>query len=329
MMSLSFQLAAIILATGFLIVWLAGQRRAVGESLAEGAANRGEARRPNRPSVFSIRGLRKDYPSPAGPVTAVRNVNIEIGEGVTAIVGPSGGGKTTLLNCIGGLDVPTSGQVWFCGTRLDFDDGEVMRQFRAEGVAWVFQELNLITHQSVAENVALPLLCRGVKRREALETAKRMLNCLDIGHFASRSREQLSRGQQQRVAIARAFASDAAVVLADEPTGSLDPETAETVMQAFRWMSHVEGKPVVLVTHNHELARKYCDRVLLCAADGLREMAEETVADGSIDGLAADDRSPSTEGISFVPPGREQDRLPAQPQTALLEIEPLSAKDTP
>ena len=95
-----------------------------------------------------------------------------------------------------------------------------------------------------------------------------MLDCLDIGHLSGRTREQLSRGQQQRVAIARAFASDASVVLADEPTGSLDPNTAETVMQAFRQMSYDGNKPVIVVTHDLDLARRYCDRILLCTVDG-------------------------------------------------------------
>lgn len=286
--------------------------------------SRGDVNHADRVPVFSIRGLRKDYPGPAGQVTAVCNINAEIGAGLTAIVGPSGGGKTTTLNCIGGLDAPTGGQVWFYGTRLDFDNAAAMQRFRGAGVAWVFQELNLITHQTVAENVALPLLCRGIGRRDALVVARGMLEVLGIAHLADRSREQLSRGQQQRAAIARAFTSDAAVVLADEPTGSLDPETAETVMQIFRGMSHSEGKPVVLATHNHELAWKYCDRVLLCTADGLRDLTGETAADRLLPVPTAD------AGASYP---EEGGRSLAPSQTTPPEVEPSSSifpvKDAP
>jgi ABC-type lipoprotein export system ATPase subunit len=318
-----------------------GDRHAVG---VRGSSQRSSGSEPVRsePSVYSIRRLRKDYPSPLGPITAIRDVSVEIGSGVTAIVGPSGEGKTTLLNCIGGLDVPTAGEVWFKGTRLQFDAPEAMRWFRAEGVAWVFQELNLITHQTVAENVALPLLCRGSKRADALVTARRMLERFGIGQLSERPREQLSRGQQQRVAITRAFASNAAVVLADEPTGSLDPATAELVMQEFRRMSQAEGKPVILVTHNHDLARRYCDRVLLCTTDGLRDVVAGPPDDGhGTSGTPADlslptaDGDPrSMEGGHAVPWSLDSDRPRShQTKTKLIELNPSDEsfleKETP
>jgi putative ABC transport system ATP-binding protein len=147
-----------------------------------------------------------------------------------------------------------------------------LRRYRSRCVAWVFQDLNLIAHLNVVENAALPLLCRGWKRRAALAVAKRYVEQLGLADWACHYPHQLSRGQKQRVAIARAFASDAQVILADEPTGSLDPATADSVLEAFRDLSEETGKPVVLVTHDQERARQYADRILLCKAGQLIEV---------------------------------------------------------
>jgi ABC-type lipoprotein export system ATPase subunit len=223
-----------------------------------------------RPPIYKTQGLWKVYPGPAGPVAAVRNVDVELREGLTAIVGPSGGGKTSLLNMFGGLDEPSAGWIEYRGQAIPFHDTAAMQLFRSECVAWVFQELNLIGHQTAVENVALPLLCRGTQRKEALDVADELLERLGVAHRRGHYPEQLSRGERQRVAIARAFASNAGVILADEPTGSLDPKTADGVMQAFRDMAHREGKPVVLVTHNLELAG-HCDRRLVCTREGVVE----------------------------------------------------------
>ena len=221
------------------------------------------------PLLYRMRGLRKDYTGPGGTVTALRETDADVGSGMTAILGVSGEGKSTLLNCIGGLDSPTKGVVIFKGTRLPTGDPRAMRFFRATKVAFVLQDRNLITHQTVEENAALPLLCRGVSRREALAAARKNLELVGIGDLAGRHPHQLSGGQKQRVAIARALTSGAEVILADEPTGSLDPKTSEGVMRAFRNLSQRMGTPVVLVTHNHGLAHKYCDRVIELTSSGL------------------------------------------------------------
>jgi len=169
------------------------------------------------------------------------------------------------LNLLGGLDQPTRGEVWFRDIRLQFGNGRWMDDYRSRRVAWVFQDLNLISHQTAAANAAFPLLCRGVARSTALDTARSSLAELGLDSEGDRYPNQLSRGQQQRVAIARAFTSGAEVVLADEPTGSLDPEKAQEVMTAFTRLSRQTGVPVIMVTHDHSLAESYCDHVLICS----------------------------------------------------------------
>ena len=225
--------------------------------------------------IFSLRRVKKIYRDSEGSVVALNDVTIDFFPEFTALVGPSGEGKTTSLNLVGGLDSPTSGQIFVFGIPLRFDESAAMRRYRGTIPAWVFQEMNLVSHQTALENAALGLLCRGVGRRKALRAAMENLELLGIGRLAKRYPSQLSRGQQQRVAIARAFTSDAKIILADEPTGSLDPATAEAVMAECRKLSQRTGKPVVLVTHNHSLARRYCDRILECAGNGIRDITEQ------------------------------------------------------
>jgi len=241
------------------------------------AATPGEQtnQRHHPPPIFSLRGVRKVYRDSEGGVVALNDVTIDIFPEVTALVGPSGEGKTTTLNLLGGLDSPTAGRVFAFGVSLQYQDSAAMQLYRGTIPAWVFQELNLVTHQTALENAALGLLCRGVARRKAMLAAMQNLELLGIARLAKRYPPQLSRGQQQRVAIARAFTSDAKIILADEPTGSLDPATAEAVMVEFRKLSKRTGKPVVLVTHNHSLAQHYCDRVLECSGNGIRDITEQ------------------------------------------------------
>jgi putative ABC transport system ATP-binding protein len=225
----------------------------------------------NQTAVFDVRQVTKVYPTPAGPVQALAGATALIGRGITAVVGPSGGGKSTLVALLGGLMSPTAGEVLALGERIPYEDDDALRRYRAAGVAVVFQDLNLIGHLTALGNAALPLLCRGVSRRRALAVARGNLRLLGLEALAGRHPHQLSRGQKQRVAIARAFSSGAAVIVADEPTGSLDPDTAEVVMDAFRALAERQNRPVVLVTHDHDLARRYGDRILECRGGALAD----------------------------------------------------------
>jgi len=232
--------------------------------------------RPPSDVLVRLRGVAREYPSPEGkPIIALRDVDLDVRRGeALGIIGPSGLGKSTLLNILAGIDFPTRGEVRYAGVKLPSSEADELRRHRAERVSIVFQDLNLISHLSALENAALPLLCRGVKRAEALAQARSNLERLGLGELLRRLPSQLSGGQKQRVAIARAFTSRAPLILADEPTGSLDPETAREVMDAFAELAREHGTTWVVVTHDPRLARRYCDRVLACTALGLEPVEE-------------------------------------------------------
>lgn len=288
------QMLAVVLVVSIAILMI----RAVVRGAAPEVAGGQHRSRPSDAPLYSIRSLRKIYRASAETICALRDVDVDLGYGVTGIVGPSGQGKSTFLNCIGGLDVPTRGQILFKGRPVPFGDEVAMRRFRAHNVVWVFQDLNLVTHQTVVENTALPLLCRGVPRRRALAAATENLTRVGLAGFGGRRPHQLSGGQKQRAAIARAFTAGAEVILADEPTGSLDPESAEEMMKAFRELSVSTGTPLVLVTHNHELAHKYCDRVLECSTDGLKDVTRPRVMGSCPPCGAADDMGGAVDEIA-------------------------------
>jgi putative ABC transport system ATP-binding protein len=242
------------------------------------------------PPLFALDAVSKSYRDAAGrELHVLRDASVDVGgDGMTALIGPSGQGKSTLLNILGGLDTEYSGRIRCCGEPLPRGEGDALRQYRAGRVSFVFQDLNLITHLTAAENVALPLICRGEPRPQAIAAGIDALRMLGVGDLADRRPASLSGGQRQRVGIARAFASRAQVILADEPTGSLDPENAEHVMAAFRDLCHRYRRPCVIVTHNVELAARYCDRIL-------------RIARGAIDDVTVT-RSHASGLVSEVPP---------------------------
>lgn len=182
------------------------------------------------------------------------------------IVGPSGHGKSTLLHLLGGLEPPHAGELSFRGRPMP-RLATSLRRFRLHHVAFVWQELNLVGHLDARHNVALPRLAQRERRREALAVADMWLDRLGMGRLERRMPAQLSGGQKQRVAIARALASDAEVILADEPTGSLDPGHAHSVMGALREVAEEDGRHVLVVSHDVPLVAHHAD-VLLHLADG-------------------------------------------------------------
>lgn len=228
--------------------------------------------KPLPPIIFKVRNLSVDYYTPESIIHVLRNVNINLYKEMTAILGTSGQGKTTFLRTLGGLLAPTEGKVAFKDELIPYDSDADLRHFRATCVDWVFQNLNLFGHQTALENVMFPMLCRRISRAEAKERALWALKLTGIEDLWDRSLPQMSQGQKQRVAIAQAFASNCDVILADEPTASLDPDTAELVMSELRRLSLALHKPVVLVTHNPTLAKQYCDRILKCQKGTLVEI---------------------------------------------------------
>ena len=192
---------------------------------------------------------------------ALNDVTLEIApRKITAIYGPSGCGKTSLLSIISGLDSQYQGNLYFKNQNMrDFSERD-LTYFRKAHIGFVFQNFNLISHQSVLENVKMPLYVKNMTDKEMVEIAERELTRLGIGDFIKKNVKQLSGGQKQRVAIARALVNNPEMIVADEPTGSLDSQSQENVLEIFKELAEA-GKTVIIVTHNPEVA-DYADVVI-------------------------------------------------------------------
>ena len=192
---------------------------------------------------------------------ALNDVTLEIEPAkITAIYGPSGCGKTSLLSIISGLDSQYQGNLYFKNQNMrDFSERD-LTYFRKAHIGFVFQNFNLIPHQSVLENVKMPLYVKNMTDKEMVEIATKELNRLGIGGFIKKNVKQLSGGQKQRVAIARALVNNPEMIVADEPTGSLDSQSQENVLEIFKELAEA-GKTVIIVTHNPEVA-DYADVVI-------------------------------------------------------------------
>jgi putative ABC transport system ATP-binding protein len=199
-----------------------------------------------------VRGLRKTYQSP--PVRALRGVDLTVRRGeFVALMGPSGSGKSTLLHLIAGLDSPDEGTVAIAGVRTEELSAARLARLRRRHVGLVFQFFHLIEHMSALENVALAALVAGAKPTDATERARTLLDTLGLLESAGDLPGALSGGQRQRVAIARALANRPTLLLADEPTGSLDSDGQAEVLELFSRL-HQAGRTILMVTHSHEVA---------------------------------------------------------------------------
>jgi putative ABC transport system ATP-binding protein len=206
--------------------------------------------------VIKLADVTKIYRQGAQQVTALDRVNLEIQRGeFLAVSGPSGCGKSTLLNLLGGLDVPTSGQVIIEGVDLaEMDDARLTR-FRRERVGIIFQFFNLIPILDVRENVALPFLIRGMPTKEANERATDLLQMVGLLDRQSHHAQDISGGEMQRVAIARAIINDPDIILADEPTGNLDSKTGRKILELLSRLNADLKKTVILATHSSDAAQ--------------------------------------------------------------------------
>ena len=211
--------------------------------------------------MLKLKNIVKEYPTGDSKVVALKGVNIEFRKSeFVSILGHSGCGKTTLLNIIGGLDQYTSGDLIIEGkSTKDFKDGD-WDSYRNHSIGFVFQNYNLIPHQTVLSNVELALTLSGVSKTERHERAKAALEKVGLGDQLNKKPNQMSGGQMQRVAIARALVNDPEILLADEPTGALDTETSVQIMDLLKEISH--EKLVIMVTHNPELAEEYSTRII-------------------------------------------------------------------
>jgi putative ABC transport system ATP-binding protein len=216
--------------------------------------------------VVDVQGLEKRYAEAA--VFSGVSLQVKAGEFV-AIVGDSGVGKSTLLNCMAGLDHWDAGSLKVQGTDLGSMNDEQLALWRRKSVGFVFQAFHVLPHLDVAQNIGLPLLLLGQKPAQFSPRANEMLQAVGLDGLGTRLPQQLSGGQLQRVAIARALVHAPALVLADEPTGNLDPSTAERVMDALIAQTKSSGAALVLVTHSQTAAAR-ADRVLHLTALGIR-----------------------------------------------------------
>jgi len=211
-------------------------------------------------AVLAAYEVSKKVSSPEGSLTILSDVSFSIGPGDSvAVVGPSGAGKSTLLALLAGLDLPTTGHVMLNGANLSDLDEDGRAQVRAESVGFVFQSFHLVPSLNALENVMLPLELAGVA--DARGASRSIIEQVGLADRWSHYPAQLSGGEKQRVAIARAFATEPAVLFADEPTGNLDTRTGSTIMELMFELNRNSSTTLVLVTHDSSLAGR-CDRVL-------------------------------------------------------------------
>ena len=209
-------------------------------------------------SMINMRGIvKRFYIGQPNELEILHGIDLDVTEGeFLSIVGASGSGKSTLMNLIGALDRPTSGTYFLDGQDVGQADDLTLSAIRCKKVGFVFQNFNLIPRTNALKNVELPMMYAGVPQRQRTERAMALLDMVEMTDRCRHQPNELSGGQKQRVAIARAMANDPAIVLADEPTGALDSKTGRLVMDIFHRLNRDQGKTVILITHNRELAKE-------------------------------------------------------------------------
>jgi len=224
--------------------------------------------------ALTVRGVRKTFEADNAPVRALRGVDLTVAAcEFLAIMGPSGCGKSTLLNLVAGLDVPDEGTITVAGEEVTGRGEDELARLRRKHMGIVFQFFNLLEGMTVLENVALPTIIAGRKRRMAETRARDLLDLLGIGNKAAAVPGVLSGGQRQRLAIARALANEPTLLLADEPTGALDSEGGAEVIELLRRL-HKSGQTIILVTHDPDVAE---------AAERIVRMRDGRIIDADVD----------------------------------------------
>ena len=205
-------------------------------------------------ALIQIRDLCKIYNPGVNEVRAIDHVSLTIEKGeYVAIIGQSGSGKSTLMNMLGCLDVPTDGAYYLDGQDVSHLSDDELSDIRNQEIGFIFQGFNLISSFTAVENVELPLLYRGVGKRERHELAVKALEKVGLSERLTHKPSEMSGGQQQRVAIARAIAQAPPIILADEPTGNLDSSSSKEIIEILKAL-HKEGRTVILITHDNEIA---------------------------------------------------------------------------
>ena len=215
----------------------------------------------DRNPIIEMERITKTYQMGSQVVHALRGVNLEIKQGeFVAIMGPSGSGKSTLMNMIGCLDVPTDGSYILNGTDVSTMTDDDQARIRNQQIGFVFQHFNLLARTSALKQVSLPLMYSGISKSERSTIAQKALDQVGLGDRVHHRPDELSGGQQQRVAIARAIATNPSIILADEPTGALDTQTGEDILQLFKELN-AGGMTIVMITHDPEVGEN-ADRII-------------------------------------------------------------------
>ena len=223
---------------------------------------------------IAVRDVTRSYDLDGIVVPALRGVSLTIEAGdYVAIVGPSGSGKSTLMHLLGGLDRPTAGELLLGGRSVSTLSAGELAQLRNEVIGFVFQSFHLLARTSARDNVALPLIYRGIRGAERRARADEMLRLVGLGHRLDHRPNQLSGGEQQRVAIARALVTEPSVLLADEPTGNLDSKAGEAVLELLERLNLERGVALAIVTHDLSVAARARRQITM--RDG-RIAADET-----------------------------------------------------
>lgn len=213
-------------------------------------------------AAIEVRGLRKAYHLGDETIVALHKMDLRIERGeICCIFGTSGSGKSTLLNQLAGMEKPTSGEVLIGGVPISHLDEEELAAFRQRNLGFIFQSYNLLPTLTAVENVALPLLFRGVDPKTRRQAAVKLLERVGLGHRLGHYPGQMSGGQQQRAGIARAFVANPKIIFADEPTGNLDTKTTAEIMGMVTEFARRYRQTIVLVTHDPAMA-KYADRIV-------------------------------------------------------------------
>jgi putative ABC transport system ATP-binding protein len=227
-------------------------------------------------AFIALRQLNKTYPEGSEQRHVLQNVELSVQQGeIVVLLGRSGSGKSTMLNLLAGIDLPSSGEIEIAGTRLNQLSEQKRTLFRRRHIGFVFQSFNLIPTLTVAENLLLPMELNHIPSAEALAKVQQLLNNLGLGDRLQSFPDRLSGGEQQRVAIARALVHDPVLVLADEPTGNLDRHTGETALAVFRELIRQAGKTMIVATHSHDVL-EIADRVITLEEGQLSEQTPPT-----------------------------------------------------
>ena len=226
-------------------------------------------------SIVTARNISKVYLLGKTKVQALKDVSLDIYEGeYLCIMGPSGSGKSTLFNIVGGLDTPTTGRITINNIDISSMNSNELSWHRCKTIGYVFQSFNLIDILTAQENVAQPILFSGIKEKEAMDKAAAILEKVGLAHRLTHLPSEVSGGQQQRIAIARALANDPKIILADEPTGNLDFNTGEEIINLLKSLTEEFGTTVITVTHDTKMFN-ISDRIVWIR-DGLVERVANT-----------------------------------------------------